>query len=62
MHDLCIQCDTLLLPDVFENLRGNALKFELDPAHFLPVPGLARQAYLKNTGVNLEFLTKIDML
>ena len=35
---------------------------ELDPAHFLSAPGLAWQACLKNTGVELELLTNNDML
>ena len=58
-----IQCDTLLLADVFENFRDKRIKiYELDPAHFLSAPGLAWQACLKKTRVNLEILTKIDML
>ena len=41
-HDLYVQSDTLLLADVFENFRDMCLKeFELDPAHFLSLPGLA---------------------
>ena len=36
--------------------------YELDPAHFLSAPGVAWQAYLKETGVKLEFLTDVDML
>ena len=36
--------------------------YELDPAHFVSAPGLAWQACLKKTGVNLELLTGIDML
>ena len=36
--------------------------FELNPAHFLSAPGLAWQACLKNTGVELELFTNIDML
>ena len=35
-HDLYVQSDTLLLADVFENLRNKCLEvYELDPAHFL---------------------------
>ena len=54
---------TLLLADVFENFRGMCLKeYELDPAHFLSLPGLAWQACLKKTGVELELSTDYDML
>ena len=46
-HDLYVQSDTLLLADVFENLRNKCLEvYELDPAHFLSLPGLAWQACL----------------
>ena len=45
-HDLYVQSDTLLLADVFEIFRDMCLKeYELDPAHFLSLPGLAWQAY-----------------
>ena len=51
-HDLYVQSDTLLLPDVFENFRNMCIKvYELDPAHFLSAPGLAWQACLKKTEV-----------
>ena len=60
-HDL--QSDTLLLADVFSNFRDMCLKeYELDPAHFLSLPGLAWQAYLKKTNIELELLTDYDML
>ena len=36
--------------------------YHLDPAKFLSAPGLAWQAALKKTAVNLELLTDIDML
>ena len=46
--DLYVQSDTLLLADVFENFRNICIKvYELDPAHFLSLPGLAWQACLK---------------
>ena len=53
-HDLYVQGDTLLLADVFENLRSKYIEiYELDPAHFLSAPGLAWQACLKRTEVKL---------
>ena len=62
-HDLYVQSDTLLHADVFENFRNKCIKInELDPAHFLPAPGLAWQAFLKRTRVKIELLTDIDML
>ena len=62
-HELYLQSDTLLLADVFENLRNKCIEiYELDPAHFLSAPVLAWQACLKNTEIELELLTDIDML
>ena len=62
-HDLYVQSDTLLLADVFENFRKACIKtYELDPAHFISLPGLAWQACLKKAGVELELLTDYDML
>ena len=62
-HDLYVQCDTFLLADVFENFRNKCIEIDkLDPAHFLSAPGLAWQACLKKTKVELELLTDIDML
>ena len=62
-HDLYFQSDTLLLADVFENFRKACIKtYELDPAHFISLPGLAWQACLKKTGVELELLTDYNIL
>ena len=62
-HDLYVRSDTLLLADVFENFRNACLSnYELDPAHFVSLPGLAWQACLKKTNVELELLTDYDML
>ena len=62
-HDPIVQSDTLLLVDVFENFRDMCLtEYELDPAHFLSLPGLAWQACLKKTNIELELLTDYDML
>ena len=52
-----------MLADVFENFRNKCIEiYKLDPAHFLSAPGLAWQACLKKTKVELELLTDIDML
>ena len=62
-HDLYVLSDTLLLADVFNNFRDMCIKeYELDPAHFLSLPGLAWQACLKKTNIELELLTDYDML
>ena len=62
-HDLYVKSNTLLLADVFENFRNMYIKvYELDPAHFVSLPGLAWQAGLKKTNIELELLTDYDML
>ena len=41
-HDPYVQSDTILLADVFESFRNLCLNtYELDPAYFLSLPGLA---------------------
>ena len=48
---------------MFENFRNMCLKeYEIDPAHFVSLPGLAWQACLKKTNIELELLTDYDML
>ena len=62
-HDLYVQSDTLLLADVFNNFRDTCIKeYELDPTHLLSLPGLAWQACLMKTNIELELLTDYDML
>ena len=62
-NDLYVQSDTLLLAGVFENFRNMRTKvYELDPIYSLTAPGLAWQACLKKTEVELQLLTYIDML
>ena len=62
-HDLYVRSDTLLLADIFENFRQPCLKnYELDPAHFVSLHGLAWQTCLKKTNVELELITDYDML
>ena len=58
-----VQSNTLLLADVFENVRDKCIEiYELDPAHFLSAPGLAWQLCLKKTRVELELLTGYMLL
>ena len=41
-HDLCVQGDTLLLANEFENFQNKYIEiYKLDPAHFLSAPRLA---------------------
>ena len=54
-HNLYNQVDVLLLADVFENFRDICIKnYKLDPAHYYTAPGLAWDAALKITKVELE--------
>ena len=51
------------MADVFETFRDLCLKnYGLDPAHYFTAPGLAWDACLKMTGVQLELLSDLDML
>ena len=61
-HDLYLKTDVLLLADVFENFRKMCLAYYgLDPCHYVSAPGLAWDACLKMTGVNLELISDVDM-
>ena len=61
-HDLYLKSDILLLADVFENFReASKVNYGLDPTHYLTSPGLAWDAMLRMTGINLDLITDIDM-
>ena len=58
-----LKCNSILLADAFEKFRKIGLEvYEIDPVKFVLAPGLAWQAALKKTKVELEQLADIDML
>ena len=62
-QNLYFQLDTLLLADCFENVRDTCLKnYQLDPCYFVSTPGLALEACLKQTGVEIELMRDINMI
>ena len=62
-HDLYLRGDVLLLANAFENFIKMCLKiYQLHPPKFLSALGLAWQAALIKTGVELKLLMDIDML
>ena len=62
-HNLYQKTDVLLLADVFEEFRNVCQKhYELDPAWYYTAPGLAWDACLKLSRVELELFHDQDML
>ena len=62
-HNLYNRVYVLLLSDVFENFRNICCKhYNLDPAHDFTPPGLAWDAALKVTEVELELLSDPNKL
>ena len=52
-HDLHVQSDTLLLCNIFKNVRETCLKtYDLDPTNFYSAPELAWFAVVKRKIIN----------
>ena len=52
-----------MLADLFEDFRNMCLEiYEIDPAHYLPAPGLSWQVSSRETKIKLDLLAYIDML
>ena len=61
--DFCVQSDTLMSADVFENFEKMYLEiYDLDLGRFVTAPLLAWQAVFKRTKEKLDLLTDINML
>jgi hypothetical protein len=61
-HDLYLKTDVLLLADVMENFRKVCrANYGLDPLWYYTAPGLAWDACLKLTGVELELISDPNM-
>ena len=60
-HDRYLECDVVLLADVFEAFREMSLNFyQLDPLHYFSSPGLSWDACLKMTKESIDLLIEPD--
>ena len=54
--------DVVLLADVFQTFRKTCMDaYKLDPLHYYTASGLPWDAFLKQTKIDLELLTDIDV-
>ena len=61
-YDLCLKCNALLLPDVFEKFRNNSLKnYGLSASNYLSAPCLSWDVMLKMTKVEYKLIRDPDM-
>ena len=60
-HDLYLECDVLLLADVFQKIRNSSLKnYGLSLSHYLSAPALSWDGMLNMTKVELELISDAD--
>lgn len=60
--NLYLNADTILLAEVFESFRDLCFEvYSLDPSWYYTIPGLALDAMLKKTSIEIELLTDYDM-
>ena len=61
-HAIYLQLDVLLLADFFEKFRTTCFEYySLDPVHYYTTPGLAWDAALRMSRVDLQLITDVDM-
>ena len=61
-HDFYLKTDVLLLADVFKKFIYACLDYyRLDRCHYFSSPELSWDAMIKKTGIELEFVSDIDM-
>ncbi|XP_068994038.1 uncharacterized protein [Neodiprion pinetum] len=61
--DSYLKINVLLLADIFENCCASCFKiYDVDPLHYYTAPGLAFDAMLKHTNVNLQILDNPEMV
>jgi hypothetical protein len=62
-HLTYLKTDVILLADVFENFRKVCLNYyNLDPANYLTLPGLAWDAALLQSNIKLELIDDLEIL
>jgi hypothetical protein len=62
-HNIYLKCDCVLLADIFQRFREvSHADYGLDPLNYVSVPGLAWEAMLKMTGIQLELITDPEIL
>ena len=60
---LYVLSDTVLLAEVIQRFRKSIFdSYNLDPVHYISLPGLAKDIMLKGSGCRLDLIKDIDMI